>query len=119
MQSATRVVHRGEYAFAISVSRTREGGASGRAAARRGDDAYVVVTRDGRHVDAGRLERFSAEYMASRRYLQAYRGSEAKPVGRVGSLLVGPDAMSALLRAMDSARADLERKTAAAAPRTR
>ena len=97
-----KTVIRGEFAFTISVA-----AAPGSAA----DSEHIAVSRDGRCIDAGRLEVFSTAYMASSRYKLAFFRADPKPVARIGKTLVGPDALAAISAALKAARAELPSRT--------
>jgi hypothetical protein len=96
MASRTRIITRGEYVFGIVVAIERCDSCEN-----------ITVSKDGQPVDSGRLELFSSEYLASRRYAQAFYKSLSKPVGRVGRLLIGPDAACAISDALRALREEL------------
>jgi hypothetical protein len=113
MKTVTGTVVRGEYRFAVTVS--GDGVGSGEVCSAGGAlllrtrpcAAHVEVWHQGRRIASGRLEGFAPEYLASLRYRMEYRRSKAKPVGRVGSVLIGPDAWEALQDAIASANREL------------
>ena len=88
---------RGEFVFTV---RLRDGAES------------VRITHNGRALASGRFERFTAAYLASRRYQAAFSRVASKPVGRVGDVFIGPDAAAALTQAIEARRAQLPAREA-------
>lgn len=95
----TRTVVRGDYVFAISLEQDRRA-------------EHITVSRAGCVLAAGRLDLFSPDYMATWRYRQAFHRASPKPVGRVGELLIGPDAAAELSAALESMRREAARAPA-------
>jgi len=109
MTTSTKTVTRGDFVFTITVAhRLREPatavGPTGSGRSELVTSENIVVSKNGNLVDSGRLELFTTEYMRSRRYEVSYYKSAAKPVGRIGSILIGPDAATEISAALNAAR---------------